>query len=126
MKPTITLQLPPILINKIINKVSGYKDSIYEFLDSNDDLTSMFYGCYDFFKDIRGEVISVQIDKDNFFMDKNNGGSFHANLNIEYNYGCDDLDEQDDDSMEMIFTILPQTGEILIEGEEIPERDDQN
>jgi len=71
----------------------------------------------------REKVLNVSIDQDKIFVDQKGMGSFTVSYVIGLFNACADLDFNDKAAMKIGFRIQPDSHEIILTGENIPERE---
>jgi acid phosphatase class B len=71
----------------------------------------------------RGVVHSVLISRESIQMDSSGMGQFKVSYGVNIHYGCSDIDIELSKTMLIGIHINLQTGEALLIGEDIPERE---
>ncbi|TZF84102.1 hypothetical protein FW774_11725 [Pedobacter sp. BS3] len=94
---------------------------VYELLSANLDKLSELLMAYHFSS--RERVSGITIDKSSLYIDGQGRGSFIVHYTIGLFNACADLDYTDDAKMTVEFAVNPESGEVALTGEYIPERE---
>ncbi|GEM_PF-6047097 len=124
--PTSTFAIDKQIVQTLSIDLKETKKLLFKALNQNSELASMLDGRNEFFGDTNGEVHLVTVDKHSIKLFPNGKGSFQADFDISYYFGCSDQNTSREESMSMDFEIDIANSEIKIIGENLPEREPDN
>lgn len=101
------------------NKIELLTESI---LNESDTIVSLLNN-YDYFNDTHGEISDFEIQEGSMYINNDGRGGFRVEYKVYYYFGCDNLNRDYDQEMELKIEANLKTNEAVIIGESWKERE---
>ena len=120
MQEKTVINLGRIALEEIAEKPLKIKELLIAKLNENLEKIRLMISGYFFLE--RKRIYNLTIDEESVSMNEAGNGTFRVNFTIGILDGCADIDRSQLDDMLVSISTNLQTGEILLLGENIPER----
>jgi hypothetical protein len=98
-------------------------DLLYDIIRQQKEKVVTLLNSYDHYVDTHGQVYDFEIEDDSIYIDSNGEGGFRVGFKVYYYFGCDDMNTDYDQEMEMTIVTDFRRREIEIIGEEQKKRE---
>lgn len=123
MQYSETITIDDSIIQAIQEDSEDKLDLLLDLILQEKEVIVSLLNSYDHYVDTHGQVYDFEIEDDSLYIDNDGEGGFRVEFQVHYYFGCDNLNKQYDQEMELTITTDFSKREIEITGEQRNERE---